>query len=271
MFVTAAPAISAEAPAVPDVQPVEQTEPTVTRTERDMAAQYPSYFTIDPKSVKLSLKETKEEPDMSYVRMRETPPKDLGAALVAIDQIVNIATKIWDIVKENAPVADIDTKYATAYPQGVTAATQLAQWSRPKSYIYGFSANNLYGSTMIDCEYKVTYTYGGAYKGNGKFLTAVTVVPTKITVGWGYKFYMAAAVPDSTITNVGTDKDPIAAMQLKLNWKMSTVLKAETGTSVYYVQGDGYFEETANPWKAQGKSLEEVGSAARLADPAKAF
>jgi hypothetical protein len=124
---------------------------------------------------------------------------------------------------------------------------------------------------MIDCEYKVTFTYNGAYQGKGKFLTAVSVVPTKVTVGWGYNFYMSASVPDSTITNVGTDKNPIAAMQLKLAWKTATVIKEVDGTSVYYVQGDGYFEEIANPWKAQGKAMEEVNSAAPLLDTAKTF
>jgi len=227
-----------------------------TPSEEDIARTYPKYYTINPDTVRVTLLEVKEEPDMSYVKLQESPPKDLNGVLVTIEKIVNIATKVWQIIKDNQPVVNIDTKYATAYPEGVTSATQLASWSRPKSYVYGFYAENLYGSTTIDVKYKVTFTYNGSYKGKGKYLTAVTVVPEKTQVSWGYRFHMSAAVPDSTIANVGTDADPIAAMQLKLNWTMATALKEVDGTSVYYVEGNGYYEEIASPWKKDAAQVE---------------
>lgn len=249
LFSAALPAFSAGAAGDTPDRPVIQQAPQFSKYENDMAMRNPGYFTINPGSIRLSLVSVSEEPDMDYVRLQETPPKDLAGSLVAIDSIVNIASKVWEIVQQNAPVVNIETKYATAYPRGVTAASQLAQWSRPKTYTYGFYAENIYGAAMIDCKYKVTYTYNGAYKGKGKFLTGVAVLPTVADVGWGYKLYMSASVPDSTIANVGTNKAPVAAMQLKLNWKMATVLKEIDGASVYYMQGDGFFEEIANPWK----------------------
>lgn len=220
-----------------------------TSSEEDLARTYPKSYTINPDSVRVTLLEVIDEPDMNYVKLQEQPPKDLNGVLVTIEKIVNIASKVWKIISDNAPVVNIDTKYATAYPQGITSAAQLANWSRPRSYVYGFYAENLYGSTTIDVKYKVTYTYNGSYKGKGKYLTAVTVVPEKVQVSWGYRFHMSAQVPDSTIANVGSEADPKAAMQLKLNWTMATVLKEVDGTSVYYVEGDGYYEEIASPWK----------------------
>jgi len=252
------------------IAPTPENSPEFTRQEKDLAKTYPAYFEINPASVKVTLLEVKEEPSMDYVRLQEQPPKDVAGIVVTIEKIVNIASKIWDIVKENRPVTNIETKYATAYPEGVTSATQLASWSRPKTYVYGFYAENLYGSVMIDCKYKFSYTYNGAYKGKGKYLTGVAIIPEVAQVGWGYKFYMSAAVPDSTIANVGTDSDPVAAMQMKLTWKMSTVLKEVTGTSVYYVEGSGYFDEIASPWK-KGKEAADVKAAAPLLDPARVF
>jgi hypothetical protein len=244
--------------------------PGYTKAEKDFARNNPDYFTVNPDSVKVTLIEVKEEPSMNYVRLQEQPPKDIASVIVTIEKIVNIASKVWEIVKENKPVINIETKYATAYPEGVTSATQLASWSRPKTYVYGFYAENLYGSVMIDCKYKFSYTYNGAYKGKGKYLTGVAIIPEVAQVGWGYKFYMSAAVPDSTIANVGTDSNPVAAMQMKLTWKMSTVLKEVTGTSVYYVEGTGYFDEIASPWK-KGKEAADVKAAAPLLNPARVF
>jgi hypothetical protein len=249
--------------------PADSTE--FTQYEKDSARAYPEYYTINPKSIRIKLLAVSEEPDMSYVKLQEQPPKDLAAILVSIDTIVNIASKVWDIVQANKPVVNLESKYATAYPQGITSASQLAQWSKPKSYLYGFYAENLYGGVMIDSKHKVTFSYNGAYKGKGKYLTAVAVIPTVASVAWGYKFYMKAAVPDSTIANVGTDTDPVAAMQLKLNWQMSSALKVVDGSSVYYVQGDGYFEEIASPWQKEWKPSAELKLLGPLQDPARVF
>lgn len=242
-----------------------------TKYEKDNSRVDPDYYTIKKDSVKVTLLAVGDEQYVNYVQLQENPPKDLASVLVNIDSIVNIASKIWKIVEANAPVVNVDTKYATAYPQGVTSASQLAGWSRPRSYTYSFYAENLYGMVMIDCKYKMSFTYGGSYKGKGKFLTGVAVIPTTVTAGWGYKFYMTAAVPDSTIANVGTDIDPVAAMQMKLSWTMKTVLKEIDGTSIYYVEGNGYFEEIASPFRKKAKQVEEVKSAAQLLAPEKLF
>lgn len=245
--------------------------PEFTKYEKDNSRVDPDYYTIKKDSIKVSLVSVADEQVINYVQLQENEPKDLASALVNIDSIVNIASKVWAIVAANAPVVNINTKYATAYPQGVTSAAQMAGWSRPKSYTYSFYAENLYGMTMIDCTYKMSFTYGGSYKGKGKFLTGVAVIPSKVTAGWGYKFYMNAAVPDSTIANVGTDTDPVAAMQMKLSWTMQTVLKEVDGASIYYVEGNGYFEEIASPFTKKGKQIEEVKSAAPLLTPEKLF
>jgi len=216
--------------------------------EKRLSEQYPNFYTIDPDSIRVELKEIKEG---SQIDLEKDDGKDLNETIVTLEKIVNIAKKLWDIVVDNQPVSNIETKYAVAYPEGITSPQQLANWKKPKVYLYGFYANNLYGIRCIDVEFKVIFTYGGDYKGKGKFLTAVSVVPTKVDVMWGYRFNMHSYVPDSTVVNVGDYKDPLAAMQLKLTWKISTYVKDSTNTSVYYIQGDGYFSEIASPFSKE--------------------
>ena len=248
--------------------PLQNDKAVFTRSETDSAKTDPGYFTINPASIKITRLEVTEEKDSAYIGSKV----GVGGSLVIIDQIINTATKIWDIIKQNAPVVNIDTKYATAMPQGITAWNQLTEWQKPKSYIYGFYAENLYGTKTIDVKYKVVFTAGGKYKGKGQYLTGVTVIPMTTDVLWGYRFSLAAQVPDSTIANVGTAKDPIASLQLKMAWKMATVIKESNGVSVYYIQGDGYFEEIASPFATKAVKIEDIKSAAPLSlDPAKVF
>ena len=110
------------------------------------------------------------------------------------------------------------------------------------------------------------FTYGGNYKGKGKYLTGVTIVPEKTSVAWGYRFDLSAEVPDSTVTNVGSYSNPLAALQLKSSWTIATALKESRGTSIYYIQGDGYMSELASPFK-MGKNPEDISSMAPMLGP----
>lgn len=240
--------------------------------EKKVAMEYPDYFTVNENSIKVTLKEVKDEDSQIYqpplVVVSETPSKDIQGTLVAIEKIVNIASKLWDIIKDNAPVSNVDTRYATALPQGITSPYQLSGWSKPRVYVYGFYAENLYGVKTIDVEYRVIFNYGASYSGKGKYLTGVSIVPTKVDVAWGYRFDMQSNVPDSTVVNVGSTQNPLAALQLKLTWNISTFLKDSKSTSVYYIQGDGYFNEIASPFKqAKGLSAEKISEI----DPAGIF
>ncbi len=231
--------------------------PEFTDSEKRIAQRNPDYYTIDPASIRLVRITEGEDPNL-LEEQRKAAQNNTGEGLVLIEKIINIAEKIWAIIEKNAPVVNINTQYATAVPDGITAWTQLQSWSRPRTYTYGFYAENLYGVTVLDVQYKVAYTYGGNYNGKGKYLTGVTVIPEKVDLAWGYKFSMNAQVPDSTVVNVGTHTDPKAAMQLKLNWRISTAIKSSDGTSVYYIEGDGRFSEIASPWKASDARFDDM-------------
>lgn len=184
--------------------------------------------------------------------------KGIEDTLVVIERIVNIASKVWDMVISNRPAVNVDTKYAVALPFGVSGPSELQGWSKPKSYLLSFYFENLYGVDVIKVSYQVTYVYGGNYKGKGKYLAAVWAIPVSIDVMWGFTFNMQAYVPDQTVVNVGTSKDPIAALQLKVSWSASSVLKQINGTGVYYIQGDGYFREIASPFKKQSVDFSKI-------------
>ncbi|KAF0124438.1 MAG: hypothetical protein FD189_2398 [Elusimicrobia bacterium] len=246
-----------------------------SESERKAAQRNPDYYTINPASVRLVRIAEGEDPDL-LEKQRKAAQSGAGESLVLIEKIINIAEKIWAIIERNAPVVNITTQYATAVPDGIKSWTHLQNWSRPRTYTYGFYADNLYGVTVLDVKYKVAYSYGGNYKGKGKYLTGVTVIPEKVDLAWGYKFSMTAQVPDSTVVNIGTHADPHAALQLKLNWRISTPIKSSDGTSVYYIQGNGGFAEIASPWKAADASFDDMDvtgyqAAAPLAPGSKIF
>lgn len=176
--------------------------------------------------------------------------------LLILDSIINIGTKLWNIVENNRPVVDVNTQYATALPRGSRSWDQFDSWQPPEGAIYRLTAKNTYGVRVIDVRYQVLRTYGGRHKGKGRYLTAVTVVPLLVDVAWGYKFSMTSEVPDSGVVNVGTSADPVAGMLVTLRWRIETAVKDSQGKGVYFLQGDGLFKEVGGPFR--GQSLERA-------------
>jgi len=222
-------------------------------------------FYILKEGVKIKVEEKKDEKDINIDEIALVGNEENGKGekgiidtLVAIDQIVNIGSKVWNMVVENKPVVKVESKYAVALPMGVKSASELSGWSRPKSYVVSFYFENLYGIDVIRVSYRVTYVYGGSYQGRGKYLAAVYAIPESVDVMWGFSFNMQAYVPDATVVNVGTSTNPIAALQLKVSWSASSVLKEIDGTGVYYIQGDGYFEEIASPIRRNKTDLKNI-------------
>ncbi|MCG2726908.1 MAG: hypothetical protein L6420_11780, partial [Elusimicrobia bacterium] len=248
-------------------------------TSRASANMYDEkYYTIDKSSIKLEPLEEKggslyHGPDIpldegtdnnafpsnpSFPELPGGPainPPMNGSAvdehLGTIDKIVNLMEKAFGIIEKNKPVVNITTNYANAVPYGTSHWTQLQGWSKPGTRKYAFSMKNLYGGEVVKVIYQVHWTYGGNLAGKGKFLTGVTVEPIRITAGWGYTVDLTAAVPDSTVANVGTSEDPIASMQVQLNWRISTITKVVNEKAIYYIQGDGFMQELASPFSKE--------------------
>jgi hypothetical protein len=223
--------------------------PKFSVLESQAAQGDPKTYTLDETSVRIqNLGPVLQAPQIGGVPAPAPMPIVGVDPLVVIDQIINLGQTIWDIIKANAPVVNIQTQYATALPKGITSWGQLAGWKPPEGTVYGFSANNLFGMKVVNVRYQVLRTCGGNYNGKGKYLTAVTIQPVTVDVLWGYHCDLSVEIPASSVVNVGTAKDPVAAMQPLLKWTISTVLKSSSGQSTYYVQGDGLFKELSGPF-----------------------
>ena len=219
------------------------------------AQQDPKKYTLDESTIKI----TALGPTVSPTAIKSPAGGGgIGDVLPVLDQIINTGQKIWKIIADNHPVVDVKTQYATALPKGLTGWQDMAGWQQPKGTIYQLTANNAYGMKMINVRYQVLRTYGGSYNGTGKYLTAVTVEPLLVEVGWGYHFSMDASAPDSSIVNVGTSQNPVAGMMATLGWHISTSIKDSQGHGLYFLQGDGAFREVGGPFSNQ--ALEKAKS-----------
>lgn len=155
---------------------------------------------------------------------------------VDIATIINIGKEVWAIIEKNQPVVNISYDYANALPKGVASPSDLDGFSDMVSQSYRMYGKNLYGMTVYDVTYTVVHQYGGSYQGKGRYLATAAVIPSNVDVLWGYKVDLK--VTNVSTLNVGTATAPVGSINLELSFKVSTVIKSHTTTTLFQFRGD---------------------------------
>jgi hypothetical protein len=168
----------------------------------------------------------------------------LTAAEVIVDKIINIGTKIWNVVAAGRPVANYAAQKATALPQNARRWDQLQNWQRPTSRVQSVVYKNLLGFEVVRFTYRVISLYGGDVSGIGRYIGYATVEPLEMTVAYMYTFNAGAKV--DAIYNMGSSASPVAGMLMNVNWTISTVLKSSTESHSYTLDGRGNIQLPQN-------------------------
>ncbi|MCB0341462.1 MAG: hypothetical protein H6626_13735 [Pseudobdellovibrionaceae bacterium] len=161
-------------------------------------------------------------------------PADLGT-------IVNVGRKIWKVVEDNEPIYEVNRQLASALPKGIECWDQLEGWMPPESAHYGITYKNLWGISVVDFSFRLNYTFGGQYKGLGRFLNNISITPSLINVMLAYHFYADVEVPQ--VVNLGTTADPIAGAEINLNWRVETAIKKSQNNVSFFVDGQGRLKQ----------------------------
>lgn len=167
-------------------------------------------------------------------------PDGLGGTIDDINQIIEIGTKIYDIIKSNAPVVNVQHTPLSVVPMGITNWEQLTNWRAPMIKVYEITAKNIFGMTPVSIRLKLTANYGGTYRGHGKFLANVDLVTTQVSVWWGYTVDISAE--DMTPLNIGSYGAPIAALPVNVHFRIRTIFHDTTGEENYWIDGAGGFK-----------------------------
>ena len=157
--------------------------------------------------------------------------------LEVVEDVINFGEKVWSIVKEGKPSINYEQKSANALPALANCAFDLTNWNRPKASTYEVTYKNGFNMTVVSMVYKVIYTYGGKWQGAGSYLANVSIQPNDIYVSWGFSFN-AKVVVDQVI-NLGSSEDPVAGLQISLEWDVLNPITANKAKEVFFVGGEG--------------------------------
>lgn len=153
------------------------------------------------------------------------------------ENIVNVLSKGWEIIKDNAPTADVNSSKCNAVPE-VTDWTNLSSpHMEPKASRLIRVVSPL-GFTYIDCSLVLNYQYGSTYKGGGAYIPACWITVEKCDVALMFNLSVRLEVLSVTNANPGTNS-PIAELTVQLTETHTNHLASSTSQTVYTLFGDG--------------------------------
>lgn len=161
-----------------------------------------------------------------------------------LGQIIALGEKIWDFIVTNKPTAEYPVFKTSVVPVEVKSWTQLQQWSKPVSKVYRVEFTNMFGGSAGGFDYRITYFHSGVYKGKGKFIGQISVVPTNVHLKTDRSLKMNVEL--ASIINAGTEKNPVAAAQIMISWSSPTTTRYEMNSAEYMIYGTGEMLDLSN-------------------------
>jgi hypothetical protein len=154
-----------------------------------------------------------------------------------LNQIIAIGKEVWEVVKTGKPVVDVKRDEIAVLPLRVECWRHLEGWQNPVVKAYRTTITNRLGMTVVDFTYKVISYAGGNYRGVGKYLARVSVVPVSTYVAPWWEFNANVRVPG--VFNYGTVEDPVASVEVEISYSIRTILTHLDHIDNFLVKGNG--------------------------------
>lgn len=167
--------------------------------------------------------------------------KNLGQAIREVRALIALGKEVWEIVEAGRPV--LNSSYMSpisVLPRSEDPALtfyDMSGWQAPKARTYRVTYRNVYGMRIATFEYTIAFQYGGSYQGKGAYLTGVDVFARNVWVAWGFELNAHSEL--LTITNRGTDDNPVAGATVRISHSLSSVMTKTQRSSTFHVSGNG--------------------------------
>ena len=155
--------------------------------------------------------------------------------------IIMAGAKVWNVIMDNRPTADLDSAYASAIPGFDFNWADLKDW-RKVTKKYRYTIDKKLQGRAVDITYEVAYFHGsvptpGTEGLKGHYIANFTVKPLDINLKWGWKVGLEVSMSDPM--NVGTAAEPVAWLNADLKWRYAKPLSTEPKLGLNSLSVDG--------------------------------
>lgn len=156
-------------------------------------------------------------------------------------ELIALGKEIYEIVEAGRPVVNVQSDALSILPRDEKGAAvdsfSLYGWSDPVARTYKVSTKNGFGSSPVEFDFMLLYTFGGRLDGRGYYITGAQINAKNLSVGWGYD--LNVVVKNSSIINIGTAENPVASGIVTIEYTIKTILKETRNSISFLISGIG--------------------------------
>ncbi len=154
-----------------------------------------------------------------------------------IDAVIRVGAQVWKVIEKNAAVATAKNETVSALPKDSLKWQSLTGWRPMNNLIVEHEFTNLFGMSVAKIKYRVSALTNGTYRNVGQYVANASVTAVDVQAMWGYTVYVTAR--SGTVLNLGTENNPIAFLQLDVDWGVKTLLRSILHTDSFQARGNG--------------------------------
>jgi len=172
-------------------------------------------------------------------------PGPAGDDRIAIAPVIIImaGAKLWNVIVNGRPSADLASAYASAIPGFQFNWNDMSDWKKVTRRYRFVMGNAIQGQDAVDIVYETSYYHGSlATPGSsplrrGHYIANFVVKPETIKMKWGWKVSLSVLM--SNPMNIGTAEEPTALLEADLKWLFAKPFSDEPKIGMETMSVDG--------------------------------
>jgi hypothetical protein len=162
-----------------------------------------------------------------------------------IGTILQLGLSFWHLIMHGKPTCQTENTFASGLPSDMSDWRKITGWEAPTTRAFRITYKNVFGMELVHFIITAHYIAKGHYQ-NGLYLTNVSVRSPKVDVIWTHDLRAKVEIPQ--VYNIGTEEEPIAAMQILVSWTIRNPFRVVGDSVSFLVRGDGTFTTTSLPF-----------------------
>ncbi len=116
---------------------------------------------------------------------------------------------------------------------------EVRDWKQAKSKNFKLTLQSAFEIKTTEITYSIRYLFGGQYKGKGKYISGLMITPVEVRFLQGVKIDFQTSIV--SITNIGTDEDPIVHLTIELILHVKSLFYDKLFVHQFNIDGNGNF------------------------------
>lgn len=162
-----------------------------------------------------------------------------------VGQFLQWGKWLHELIVDNKARLDWQESMVSVLPAEAPNAMALNGWRSAQSPAYRLVYKNGWQTEVVQIIFRLMFSHSGQWQDRGHYVANLGIIPTYLSVAWGYELNAESVVLPAA--NIGSGEDPVVEIITQLNWQIKTPMRYERRSHRFIVNGKGDIQSFTLP------------------------